>query len=106
MSTTFNWQFESFERAPLVGDLVDVVRVIHWRLNAADADYRTSAYGTATLPDPDEDNFTDFDDITKQWAIDAVSSVIDVPAIEASLEAQIGNMKAPSVISTLPPFDN
>lgn len=106
MSIAYTWRFEAFEKAPVEGELVDVVKVIHWRLEAADGDFSTSTYGTVTLPPADEDDFVAFEDLTKQWAIDAVSSVLDVPAIEASLAGAIDNMRSPSVVSTLPPFQN
>lgn len=106
MTVTYEWEFSSFEKAPLVGELADVVKTIHWRLKATDGAYHTSAYGTVTLPDPDPDNFTAYEDITKQWAIDATSSVLDVATLEASLAADIDRLKNPPVVASPPPFEN
>lgn len=101
---TYQWEFSTFERAPLVGELVDVVKTIHWRLNATDGAYRASIYGTVVLPDPDPDNFTAYEDITKQWAIDATSSALDVAALELSLSSEIERQKNPPIVSAPPPF--
>lgn len=106
MSVTYTWEFSTFEKAPSLDGLADVVKVIHWRMYAEDAPYKTSIYGTAPLGAPNPDNFLAYEDITKQWAIDAVSSVIDVPATEAALAAEIERQKNPPVVSSAPPFQN
>ena len=106
MAITYTWEFSIFEKAPSLDGLADVVKVIHWRMHAQDGQYRTSSYGTALLGAPNPDNFLDYEDITKQWAIDAVSSVIDVPATEAALAAEIERQKNPPVVSSAPPFQN
>lgn len=106
MSVTYAWEFSTFEKAPALDGLVDVVKVIHWRLYAEDGQYKTSVYGTVVLAAPNPDNFVAYEDITKQWAIDAVSAVVDVPATEASLASVIECQKNPPVVSVAPPFQN
>lgn len=106
MSIAYTWRFEAFQTAPAEGDLAQVVKVIHWRLHAEDGDARTSVYGTVNLDPPDPDDFVAFEDLTKAWAIERVSAVIDVPALEASLAGQIAAIKSPPVVSLTPPFAN
>lgn len=106
MATTFDWQFSLFEKAPSQGGLIDVVKTIHWRLNAEDSGFSATAYGSAALGDPDPDNFVAYDDITKQWAIDAVSATMDVAALQAALQAEINGKMNPSVVPSPPPFVN
>ena len=103
---TYTWEFSTFETAPVEETLVQVVKVIHWRLHAEDGAVRTSIYGTVNLASPNPDDFVAFNELTKQWAIDAVSSVIDVPATEAALAAEIERQKNPPVVSVVPPFQN
>ncbi len=104
--TTFDWQFSMFEKAPSEGQFIDVVKVIHWRIIATDGAYVASSYGSAALGEPDPDNYLAYDSITKQWAIDAVSATIDVPAIQASLESEINAQKNPTQVPAAPPFSN
>lgn len=106
MAATFNWTFSLFEKAPSEGGLIDVVKVIHWRLTAVDGDFSAESYGTSALENPDPDNFLAYDDITKQWAIDAVSATMNVAALEAALQAEINGKKNPSVVPSPPPFAN
>jgi hypothetical protein len=106
MSVTYEWQFGVFETAPVEGELAQVVKVIHWRLVAADGDVRTSCYGTVNLAPPDADAFVAFEDLTKSWAIERVSEVVDVPALEASLAGEIQAIKNPAVVSLPAPFQN
>lgn len=106
MAITYTWEFSTFEKAPSLDGLADVVKVIHWRMHAEDSPYKTSIYGSAPLGEPNPDNFLAYEDITKQWAIDAVSAVIDVPATEAALAAEIERQKNPPVVSVAPPFQN
>lgn len=106
MSIVYNWEFSVFDTAPSADGLLDVVKTIHWRLNAEDGAYRSTVYGAALLPDPNPDNYVAYEDITKQWAIDATSSVIDVPSYEAILAASIERQKNPPIVSSAPPFSN
>ena len=106
MTITYTWEFSTFDTAPSSNGLLDVVKTIHWRLNAEEDGYRSSVYGTASLPDPDPDNYVAYEDITKQWAINATSSVIDVPANEAILAADIARQKNPPIVPAPPPFTN
>lgn len=106
MTIAYTWEFSQFEKAPQQDGLLDVVKTIHWRMSAEDGVYRSSVYGTVSLPPPDPDNYVAFDDITKQWAIDAVAAMVDVPATEAILSADIDRQKNPPVVSAPPPFTN
>lgn len=105
MAATFEWQFSMFEKAPSEGQLIDVVKTIHWRLVASDGGFSADAYGSVALDAPDPDNYLAYEDITKQWAIDAVSAKMDVAALEAALQAEINGKKNPSVVPSPPPFN-
>lgn len=106
MTITYTWEFSVFDTAPSADGLLNVVKTIHWRLNAEEDNYRATVYGTASLPDPNPDNYVAYEDITKQWAIGAASSVIDVPAYEEILAADIARQKNPPIVATTPPFTN
>ena len=102
--TTYTWSFPQFEVVPSLDGLTDVVKVIHWRYDAMDGAFSAGAYGTVSLGAPDPAAFTPYADITEQWAIDAVSASIDLPAVEAALTGEINKKKNPPTIPMNPPF--
>lgn len=104
MSVTYTWSFPQFEVAPSEDGLADVVCVIHWRLDAIDGSYNAGAYGSVGLGAPNPAAFTPYDQITEQWAIDAVSACIDVPAVEAALAGEINKKMNPPTVPMVPPF--
>lgn len=103
---TFTWVFSQFDTAPSLDGLTDVVKIIHWRLNAEEDGIAVSAYGTANLADPSSEQFVPFQDITEQMAIDWVSSVINVSDVQGSLANQIAAIKNPPVVPMPPPFSS
>lgn len=105
MSIVYTWTFPQFEVAPSEDGLTDVVCVIQWRLDAMDGGYIAGAYGTVALGAPNPAAFTPYDQITEQWAIDAVSSLIDLPAVEAALAGEINKKKNPPTVPMAPPFN-
>ena len=102
--TTYTWTFPEFEVAKSEDGLTDVVKVIHWRYSGTDGQYTADAYGTAALGEPNPSDFIPYDQITKEWAIAAVSSQVDVEAMNANFEGQIAKMKNPPVVAMQPPF--
>ena len=104
MSVAYTWSFPQFEVAPSEDGLTDVVSVINWQLSALDGIYNAGAYGTVALGPPNPAAFTPYDEITEQWAIDAVSMYVDVPELEASLASQIAKSKNPPTVPMAPPF--
>jgi len=104
MSIVYTWSFPQFEVAPSEDGLTNVVSVIHWRLDAMDGIYSAGAYGSVALGAPDPAAFTPYADITEQWAIDAVSANIDLPAVEAALAGEINKKKNPPTVPMAPPF--
>jgi hypothetical protein len=106
MTIEYTWEFSQFERAPSEDGLINVVKAIHWRLNAEQDGYRSSVYGSVPLGPPNPDDYIAYEDITKQWAINVVSAIIDVPATESLLADQIESQKNPPVVPAPPPFTN
>jgi hypothetical protein len=104
MAISYSWTFPQFEVAPSSDDLTDVVRIIHWRLDAGDGIYSAGSYGSVGLGAPDPVDFTPYDQITEQWAIDAVSANIDLDAVKNSISNEINMKKNPTTIHMNPPF--
>jgi len=104
MAIAYSWTFPQFDVAPSEDGLSEVVKVIHWRLDAIEGGITSGAYGTVALGQPDPAHFIPYADITEQWAIDQTSALIDLPAVQAALAGEIANKKNPPVVPLVPPF--
>jgi hypothetical protein len=104
MAIAYSWTFPQFDVAPSEDGLSQVVKTIHWRLDAIDAGVSAGAYGAVSLGQPSPDNFTPYADITEQWAIDQTSGLINLPEVEAALAGEIAKKKNPPVVPSIPPF--
>lgn len=102
--TTFTWSFPQFDVVKAEDGFTDVVKTIHWRLDAVDGEYHAGAYGTVSLGAPNPNDFIPFSNLTEQWTITIVGESVDIPALEANLEAQIADQKNPPVVPMAPPF--
>ena len=104
MMTTFKWSFPQFDVAKAEDGLTDVVKTIHWRYDATDGDYSAGSYGTVNVGAPNPTDFIPFANLTEAWAIAAVSSSVDVPAMDANLALQIETAKNPPIVPMAAPF--
>lgn len=112
MTITYTWIFTGFDVAPAENGLTDVVKTIHWRYRGTDEqDNFVDTYGSVSLPSSSPENFVPFDQITRQWAIDAVSEIVDTVAIEElharkwqDILANMELLQNPSIISKFPPL--
>lgn len=102
--TTYTWTFPQFDAAPTDGDLTNVVKTIHWRLDANDDGVTVGAYGTVALDDPDPETFVPFAQITHEWAIAQCEAKLDMAAIQTALESQIEAVQNPPTVPMVPPF--
>lgn len=100
--TDFTWTFNTFEVAVSEDGLSNVVKSINWTIRGNDNGVIDSVTATTGLDSPNPDSFTDYNSITEQWAIDVVSSKVDVEAIRAGIQASIDYQK--QVRRKVPPF--
>lgn len=104
MSITYLWNFPVFDVVKTEDGLTDVVQTIHWIYAATDGTYTASNYGTVGLGAPNPQDFIPYADLTEAWAIQACSASLDVPAMNASLAANIANQIDPPIVPMTPPF--
>ena len=104
MAIVYTWKFPQFDVIPSEDGLTDVVKTIHWQYTAQDGDIAVFSYGTVALGAPNPQDFIPYDQITEQWAIDAVSQSVDIPSLQASLAQDIANKINPPIIPMAPPF--
>lgn len=84
------------------------ITTAHWTVSKIDEDVTVSSYGAQGFqPDPQAQGFTAFPQVTEAQVIQWVQSAIGtegIAALEASLDAQIAQIKTPATASGMPWF--
>ena len=78
----------------------DIVTTIHWIASKADGEFTTSSYGTVGLEQGD--TVIPFADLTEEVVKTWLAEKLDLVEMEASLDAQLAELKAPKVAYGLP----
>jgi hypothetical protein len=78
----------------------DIVTTIHYSAVKQDGDFTASTYGTVGLEQGD--TVIPFASLTEETVKTWLAEKIDIEAMEASLDAQLADKKAPKVASGLP----
>ena len=104
--TKFNWVINAMDCIKNEGDLSDVVVVIHWTYIGEKEEFTSSVYGTCSMPLPSGENFTPYEDLTKDQVVSWLVSALDVEAMEENLDKQIDLLINPIIVSLQPPFEN
>ena len=78
----------------------DVVTTVHWTVSKQDGEFTASSYGTVGLEEGD--TVIPFASLTEETVKTWLSEKLDLVAMEASLDAQLAELKAPKVATGLP----
>ena len=101
--TAFNWQISALNCYPQQDNLTDVVFTVHWRCTGTAGEYTASVYSTCSLPAPDPENFTPYENLTLNQVLGWIwANGVDKDATEAAVQTQIDNLADPPV--TNPPL--
>jgi hypothetical protein len=99
--TTFEWAVAQIERHTADG----IVFTVHYTVAANDGTYSSSAYGSIGLEQPEGDVIP-FAELTPEvvigWVQDKLGGEEKVTEIQAALQAQIDEQRAPSKAQGLP----
>jgi hypothetical protein len=88
------WQIDTLSVSNTDG-FVDVVVTAFWRVNASDGEHTGTAYGGVSLDAPTPGAFADFDALTEAQVLGWVKAKLDVPAVEASANLNLENVRNP-----------
>ena len=98
--TTFTWAIANLERETEDG----FVFTAHYTVSAADGTYSAGAYGSIGFERPE--NLVPFADLTEDlvvgWVKEALGGDEKVAEIEAALQSQINEQRAPTKASGTP----
>lgn len=97
--TEYKWVISSMDTAPSADGLTDVVKTVHWRYKAQDAEYFADVYGAMTCATPSETDFTAYPNLTENQVISWLEAGLDVEALKKNLDAQIENKKNPPIVN-------
>jgi len=78
----------------------DIVTTVHWTASKADGEFIASAYGSVGVEVGD--TVIPFANLTEEVVKTWLAEKLDLEAMEASLDAQLAELKAPKVASGLP----
>ena len=103
MANTYSWNISQLDCIPKVGDLTDYCVVSHWQCNGTDNDGHTgTVYSTVSFEvDPDKPDFTPYEDITLEQAIQWTQEALgeeQVAAVYTSIDTQIENQINPPIV--------
>jgi hypothetical protein len=104
MADTYTWTVNQLERLVQTGE----IQTVHYSVAARSEDevYASSAYGSLGLDPADPDNMIPFADLTQElvigWVQEALGGDEKVTEIQAALQAQIDEQRAPSKAAGVP----
>lgn len=100
-ATTFAWNVAQMERHASSG----IVMTVHYTVDANDGTYSAGAYGSVGLEAP-EDNVIPYADLTPEvvigWTQAKLGGDEKVNEIQAALQKQLDEQRAPSVAQGMP----
>jgi hypothetical protein len=111
MANTYDWRINQLDVRPLEDGLTDVIYNIHYSfigtsetLNDNGEPLEVDIIGTQTIGSPNADDFTDFENLTKDVVVEWLESTIDLDELKASADKQLDKLVNPTSISKDVPF--
>jgi hypothetical protein len=105
MAKQYQWVISQLDTAPSMDALTDVVKIVHWRYQATDADYSADIYGSMACATPSDTDFTAYDDLTQDQVISWLEASLDVDALKENLDKQIEDQKNPPIVNLPLPWN-
>ena len=100
MATTTTWDIAQLERETVDG----FVYGAHYTINSTDGTYNAGAYGSINFERPE--TLVPYADLTKEvvigWVKEAIGGADKVAEIEAALQTQLDEQKAPTKAKGVP----
>lgn len=93
METKYEWFINALDCRVKEGTLENVVNVVHWTLNAFNDKYTTSTYSATAMPEPNDTDFTLYDDLTKDQVVSWVVSILSIVPEPINDEPQLSQLE-------------
>jgi hypothetical protein len=105
----YTWNCKTVDAYPSVGELIDVVYKVHWRVTGISEEldsqgnhYQATNIGTQTLNTEDITDFIPVGELTNEQVIEWVKSTMgeeEISRIEENIKNQIDNLITPKSIT-------
>ena len=104
---TYTWDIFRLDCAPSENGLTNVVKTIHWILQAQDENgVSASINNSYPLPSPTPEGFTDYSTLTEEIVIGWLESNLDVGYLHTYLANEIASKYNPPITSLPLPWTN
>ena len=104
---TYNWKINLLDCKVDENNLKDVVYTVHWIYNATNENGITAEiYGAQIISSPNPEDFTPYDQITKEQVVGWLEGSMDVVEMNKKLDDQIDLIVNPVNVTLPPPFEN
>ena len=109
MPAEYKWSFNGIRVRKLTeNSLTDAVISYEWRRGLQDGTLYVDTYGSLSLKNPDPENFTKYEDLTKedfeQWTVDTLTQET-VDRYDVSLANQMKDLKSPTEVIKGAPWE-
>ena len=109
MPAEYKWTFNGIRVKTLTeNSLTDAVISYEWRRGLQDDGLYADIYGSLSLQNPDPNNFTKYQDLTKEdfvkWTVDSLTQET-VDRYDVSLANQMKDLKAPTEVVKGAPWE-
>ena len=109
MPAEYKWTFNGIKVRKLTeNSLTDAVISYEWRRGLQDGTFYVDTYGSLSLKNPDPENFTKYEDLTKedfeQWTVDTLTQET-VDRYDVSLANQMKDLKSPTEVIKGAPWE-
>lgn len=108
MKINYNWTIIALDCKVKEGTLENIVNKVHWRLSASNDNFTTETYSATAMPSPSGDNFTAYNDLTKEQVVQWLETILDSELIEIKnrLIDSLFLLENPIQVSPQLPFNN
>ena len=103
----YSWVIAALDCKVNEGNLQDVVYTVHWRYRATDENGITAeTYGAQAVLPPSEEDFTPYNELTKEQVVGWLEASMDVSSMDLYLDNQIELIVNPVDVTPPLPFVN
>jgi hypothetical protein len=103
---TYTWDIFRLDCAPSENGLMNVVKTIHWVLQAKDENGITASFSNCyPLPEPNPEEFADYSTLTKETVVGWLESNLDMGYLQTRLTTEIELQYNPPITSLPLPWE-
>lgn len=104
---TYTWNINKMYTKPLLNGLTNVVHTIDWSYIGTDENNNTASIQVPMiLPEPSEENFTPYNNITEEMVISWLESILNIEDLQQGIIDKIELIKNPPIIELPFPWVN